>query len=301
MRIAATKSPAAASGSAIRSSWTTTSTAPADFIFNIHAARTPQQRVLTESFVVDAAGRRSRRRSSRIRQSPRAPARRAAARSASATRATVEVDALHGRAGALVGDAARRAAGGNRCRSCGRAATARPTRCSAIAWQEFGHLTPGYAQVDAVCDWVRDRTRFQPGTSEPSHVGARNAGARRGRMPRFRASDDRDPARAQLSGADRHRRRLRRRPVARPAGFPCVRRGVHRRSLVPVRSDGHLAADRPDPDRHGPRRRGRLVRDDVRRRARVACRASRSRPTDDPAAGISLPEPTTLAVSTAIA
>ena len=34
-----------------------------------------------------------------------------------------------------------------------------------MAWQQFGHLAPGYEQVDTVCAWVRERTRFQPGTS----------------------------------------------------------------------------------------------------------------------------------------
>jgi transglutaminase-like putative cysteine protease len=38
-------------------------------------------------------------------------------------------------------------------------------RVSSLAWQQFGHLAPGYEQVQAVCTWVRERTRFQPGTS----------------------------------------------------------------------------------------------------------------------------------------
>ena len=38
-------------------------------------------------------------------------------------------------------------------------------RVSSMAWQQFGHLEPGYGQAQAVCIWVRDRTRFQPGTS----------------------------------------------------------------------------------------------------------------------------------------
>jgi transglutaminase-like putative cysteine protease len=36
---------------------------------------------------------------------------------------------------------------------------------TSLAWQEFGHLTPGFSQVTAVCEWVRGRTRFQVGTS----------------------------------------------------------------------------------------------------------------------------------------
>jgi len=38
-------------------------------------------------------------------------------------------------------------------------------RFASLAWQQFGHLGPGYAQAQAVCTWVRERTRFQPGTS----------------------------------------------------------------------------------------------------------------------------------------
>ena len=38
-----------------------------------------------------------------------------------------------------------------------------------IALQEFGHLSPGYGRVQAICEWVRDRTRFQPGTTNSFH------------------------------------------------------------------------------------------------------------------------------------
>jgi transglutaminase-like putative cysteine protease len=35
----------------------------------------------------------------------------------------------------------------------------------AMAWREFGHLPAGFAQAQAVTEWVRARTRFQVGTS----------------------------------------------------------------------------------------------------------------------------------------
>ena len=38
-----------------------------------------------------------------------------------------------------------------------------------LALQEFGGVTPGYARVQAVSDWVRDRTRFQVGTTNSFH------------------------------------------------------------------------------------------------------------------------------------
>jgi transglutaminase-like putative cysteine protease len=36
-----------------------------------------------------------------------------------------------------------------------------------IALQAFGHLAPGYGRVMAICEWVRNRTRFQVGTTTP--------------------------------------------------------------------------------------------------------------------------------------
>ena len=47
----------------------------------------------------------------------------------------------------------------------------RPSRyCQAdevqqLAWREFGALTPGHEQVDAVCRWVRSGVEFRVGTS----------------------------------------------------------------------------------------------------------------------------------------
>ena len=35
-----------------------------------------------------------------------------------------------------------------------------------LARREFGHLQPGYARVQAVCDWVRERTVFESNTSD---------------------------------------------------------------------------------------------------------------------------------------
>ena len=38
-------------------------------------------------------------------------------------------------------------------------------RLYSLAAQQFGNLPKGYARVQAICDWVRNRTRFQPGTT----------------------------------------------------------------------------------------------------------------------------------------
>jgi transglutaminase-like putative cysteine protease len=39
-------------------------------------------------------------------------------------------------------------------------------RLHRLARREFGHLRPGYARVQAVCDWVRERTVFESNTSD---------------------------------------------------------------------------------------------------------------------------------------
>jgi transglutaminase-like putative cysteine protease len=39
-------------------------------------------------------------------------------------------------------------------------------RLHRLARREFGHLNPGYARVQAVCDWVRDHTKFESNTSD---------------------------------------------------------------------------------------------------------------------------------------
>jgi transglutaminase-like putative cysteine protease len=36
---------------------------------------------------------------------------------------------------------------------------------SAVARKEFGAMQPGYARIQAVCDWVHDRTKFKVGAS----------------------------------------------------------------------------------------------------------------------------------------
>ena len=41
-------------------------------------------------------------------------------------------------------------------------------RMSTVAFWELGHLPTGYARVEAVRQWIRQRTRFAPGTSNAS-------------------------------------------------------------------------------------------------------------------------------------
>jgi len=136
---------------------------PADFIFNVHAARTPQQRVVAESFAVtpkvDVTFEDSPtfgNRLARLRAEPGTLGVRYAG--------TVEIAHYLAEPAHLPGT------------PLAELPTAvlpflLPSRycqvdqLTTIAWREFGHLTPGHGQVQAVCEWVRQRTRFQPGTS----------------------------------------------------------------------------------------------------------------------------------------
>jgi transglutaminase-like putative cysteine protease len=137
--------------------------APTDFVFNVHASRTPQQSVTGESFVMTPAvphrvdddpafGNRL----GRLHAEPGPLVVRYAA--------TVDVSHYMTEPSLLFavppGELPAAVLGYLRAsRYC------QSDRVSSLAWQQFGHLAPGYEQVQAVCMWVRQRTRFQPGTS----------------------------------------------------------------------------------------------------------------------------------------
>jgi transglutaminase-like putative cysteine protease len=135
----------------------------ADFVFSIHAAHTAQQRVLRESLVVAPAldwridtepvfGNRLMR----LRAPPGTLDVRYDA-SAEVEHYVQEPDQVIAQAlGDLPVDVL---------------PFLRPSRyCQAdevqqLAWREFGALTPGHGQVDAVCRWVRSHVEFRVGTS----------------------------------------------------------------------------------------------------------------------------------------
>jgi transglutaminase-like putative cysteine protease len=137
--------------------------APTDFIFNVHASRTPQQSVTGESFVTTPAvpvrveeDRMLGNRLARLH----AEAGRLVVRYA----ATVDVSHYMTEPSLLLavppGELPAAVLGYLRpSRYC------QSDRVSSLAWKQFGDLAPGYEQAQAVCLWVRDRTRFQPGTS----------------------------------------------------------------------------------------------------------------------------------------
>jgi transglutaminase-like putative cysteine protease len=136
---------------------------PAEFIFNLHAARTPQQRVVAESFAVTPPVPVT------LEEEPANGNRLARLSAGPGTLGvryvgTVEITQhMAERERVLATPLADVPAGALRfllpSRYC------QVDRVQAMAWQTFGHLTPGCGQVDAVCAWVRARTRFQPGTS----------------------------------------------------------------------------------------------------------------------------------------
>jgi transglutaminase-like putative cysteine protease len=137
--------------------------APADFVFHIHPAHTPQQGVAMEV----------------LELSPPYPAtvdfdpvtcNRSLKTHAEAgdfsVRLHAHVDVTHH----LVEPSTIRSTRPSRLPTAALRYIAASRYCQAdqvqaLAWREFGHLRRGYSQVQAVVDWVRERTRFEPGSS----------------------------------------------------------------------------------------------------------------------------------------
>jgi transglutaminase-like putative cysteine protease len=136
---------------------------PSEFVFNIHAARTPQQRVVAESLIVapqlEVFVEEEPTHGNRV-------ARLSAQPGTLKLRYSATVEMSH-----HLADPAQLSA----TPVADLPASALPfivpsrycqaDRLQSMAWQEFGGVPTGYAQVEAVCAWVRKRTRFQVGTS----------------------------------------------------------------------------------------------------------------------------------------
>lgn len=136
---------------------------PADFIFNIHAARSAQQRVLAEAVVVDpdvvwrvdtepSFGNRLLR----MRADP----------GKLDVRYVGTVEVAH-----YMAEPERVVAGPiadlppEVIRFMWPSRYCQTDQVQQLAWHEFGNMAPGYGQVDAVCQWVRSRIEFRVGTS----------------------------------------------------------------------------------------------------------------------------------------
>jgi transglutaminase-like putative cysteine protease len=136
---------------------------PADFIFNIHASRSAQQRVRSEALVVEPAV------AWRIETEPSFGNRLLRLRADPGPldiryNGSVEVEQV-------IADPARVVAGAIDALPAEVLPFLRPSRyCQAdrvqqLAWREFGQMTPGHEQADAVCRWVRANVEFRAGTS----------------------------------------------------------------------------------------------------------------------------------------
>ena len=138
----------------------------ADFVFSIHAAQTDQQRVLRESVLLEPAlawrvdtEPHSGNRLLRLRAGE-GPLDVHYAASVEVAHHVAEPDRV---AAAAIGDLPVHVL-----------PFLRPSRyCQSdhllqLAWREFGQMTPGHAQVDAVSRYVRTRVEFRAGTSTPA-------------------------------------------------------------------------------------------------------------------------------------
>lgn len=137
-----------------------------DFIFNIHAAQTEHQKLVTETLVVtpnlvpviypdSVTGARFMR----LRADPGPLAIRYGA--------TVDID-HHVALPAGIGETAVSQLPPSVLPYIYPSRYCQSDRLHTLAMREFGHLWQGYARVQAIQDWVRARTRFSSGSSNVS-------------------------------------------------------------------------------------------------------------------------------------
>jgi len=140
-------------------------TGSSDFIFLIHPARTPQQEVLSESLTLtppvensldtdEVTGNRLLKLQAQPGMLDVALEARIEVRHHMAEPARVEAVAP----AALPASTLRYLMASRYCQT---------DQLQQRAWDMFGHLPRGYAQVQAVADWVRDNIEFRVGTSDP--------------------------------------------------------------------------------------------------------------------------------------
>ena len=138
----------------------------ADFVFAIHAAQTGQQRVLREAVVLEPAV------AWRVDAEPFSGNRLLRLHTGSCVldvHYDASVEVVHHAA-----EPDRVVAGEIDDLPAGVLRFLRPSRycqsdrVQALAWREFGDLPRGHTQVDAVCRYVRSRVEFRVGTSTPA-------------------------------------------------------------------------------------------------------------------------------------
>ena len=135
----------------------------ADFIFIIHAARTEQQRVLTEAVIVDPAV------PWRVEAEPHFGNRLLRLRADAGSlqvryMGNVEVDHFIAEPDRVLA-APLDALPVHTLPFLWSSRYCQADSVQQLAWREFGGMTPGFAQADAVCRWVRGEVEFRVGTS----------------------------------------------------------------------------------------------------------------------------------------
>lgn len=135
-----------------------------DFVFNIHAAFTGQQRVIDEALTLSQdLPWRIETEATTANRYLRLQGRPGALRVG--YRATVELAHVRARPDQIMEVPVDKLPASVLCyiypsRYC------QSDRLHRLARREFGHLPPGYARVQAICDWVRQRTLFQANSSD---------------------------------------------------------------------------------------------------------------------------------------
>ena len=139
---------------------------PADFVFNIHAARTPWQTVVTEVLAIDPPGEYQlqtdpvlENRYLRLRAGP--------GHAVVRYSATVDIDHFR-QSPALLDEVPIARIPPQVLPFIYPSRYCEADRLRRFASREFGHLRPGYWRVQAIHDWVRTRIVFMPGTSNSS-------------------------------------------------------------------------------------------------------------------------------------
>lgn len=138
---------------------------PADFIFLIHPARTPQQDVLTESLsLAPPVGH--------LLETDAVTGNRFLKLQAGTGMLDLKLRALievrhHVAEPAHVEAVAPAALPASTLHYLVASRYCQTDQLQQRAWQLFGHLPRGYAQVKAVAEWVRDNIEFRIGTSDP--------------------------------------------------------------------------------------------------------------------------------------
>jgi transglutaminase-like putative cysteine protease len=139
---------------------------PADFVFNVHAARTAAQKVILENFSVTPPAQT-------VVHTDPALANRFACVRADPGPLAVRYDATvdighHFESAAMLEEVPIASIPPAAFPFIHPSRYCQSDRLQRFAGREFGHLRPGYWRVQAIRDWVMNRTAFTPGSSNRS-------------------------------------------------------------------------------------------------------------------------------------